>query len=37
MSRDQWAAIQHGDESYTDSPSFDIFEKPFRNCSRFGM
>jgi tryptophanase len=22
MSRDQWAAIQHGDESYTGSPSY---------------
>ena len=37
MSRDQWAAIQHGDESYAGSPSWFTFESgvkelfPFRH------
>ena len=35
MSRDQWAAIQHGDESYAGSPSFDIFRSAVQNLFPF--
>jgi tryptophanase len=31
MSRNQWAAIQHGDESYAGSPSWIIFEAAVKN------
>ena len=30
MSRDQWAAIQHGDESYAGSPSYHVFRDAVR-------
>jgi tryptophanase len=30
MSRDQWAAIQHGDESYAGSPSYYVFAEAVR-------
>ncbi|MEI2731608.1 MAG: tryptophanase [Dermatophilaceae bacterium] len=30
MSRDQWAAIQHGDESYAGSPSYFLFRDAVR-------
>ena len=35
MSRDQWAAIQHGDESYAGSPSFYEFQESVRNLFPF--
>ena len=35
MSRDQWAAIQHGDESYAGSPSFYVFEEAVRELFPF--
>jgi len=35
MSRDQWAAIQHGDESYAGSPSYELFEARVRELFGF--
>ncbi|HZD80901.1 MAG TPA: tryptophanase [Actinomycetota bacterium] len=35
MSRDQWAAIQHGDESYAGSPSWFRFEEAVRTLFPF--
>ena len=35
MSRDQWAAIQHGDESYAGSPSWYRFEAAVRELFPF--
>ncbi|EWT02715.1 tryptophanase [Intrasporangium oryzae NRRL B-24470] len=35
MSRDQWAAIQHGDESYAGSPSFYVFVDAVRELFPF--
>jgi tryptophanase len=35
MSRDQWAAIQHGDESYAGSPSFYLFAEAVRRLFPF--
>ena len=35
MSRDQWAAIQHGDESYAGSPSYYVFRDAVRQLFPF--
>jgi tryptophanase len=35
MSRDQWAAIQHGDESYAGSPSWFLFEAAVKELFPF--
>src|SRR5664279_6112226 len=35
MSRDQWAAIQHGDESYAGSPSYFVFRNAVRELFPF--
>jgi tryptophanase len=35
MSRDQWAAIQHGDESYAGSPSYFVFRDAVRELFPF--
>ncbi|WP_395695803.1 tryptophanase [Nocardioides sp.] len=35
MSRDQWAAIQHGDESYAGSPSYFVFADAVRELFPF--
>ncbi len=35
MSRDQWAAIQHGDESYAGSPSWFRFESAVKDLFAF--
>ncbi len=35
MSRDQWAAIQHGDESYAGSPSWFRFEAAVKELFPF--
>ena len=35
MSRDQWAAIQHGDETYAGSPSYYVFRDAVRELFPF--
>jgi tryptophanase len=35
MSRDQWAAIQHGDESYAGSPSWFVFQDAVQDLFPF--
>ncbi len=35
MSRDQWAAVQHGDESYAGSPSWTVFHDAVRELFPF--
>jgi len=35
MSRDQWAALQHGDESYAGSPSYYLFREAVRELFPF--
>jgi tryptophanase len=35
VSRDQWAAIQHGDESYAGSPSYYVFRDAVRDLFPF--
>lgn len=35
MSRNQWAAIQHGDESYAGSPSWELFRDAVQNLFPF--
>ena len=35
MSRDQWAAIQHGDESYAGSPSWHVFREAVQRLFPF--
>jgi tryptophanase len=36
MSRDQWAAVQHGDESYAGSPSWFLFLEAVQELFPFG-